>query len=429
MKMKRVISLDFIKGVAILGVIMFHATGFYVLDDVDNMLNSLDPLILIISVPLGMIGTWAGFFFLISGFLTVYTAYPGFKKGKNRKEIFLKGFITNIAIIVIHYIFVIFFMHSPFYGEPLYSLFTGSLVKRQLVGFSFDLLFYNSALFLIGIGGLVVNILTVCFSKWIIDDKNNRIYWIFTIIAFIIMIIFPFLESLLNPIITNNLDAGNYFFALLIFSLVGPRFGILPFIAYSLYGAVFGLMMVRNTPWSKIKKIGFILGAFYIFAGIISSVIIGIPDFSRPVFPINLNLLDLGVMLWIMTFAIRLFEFRTHKERLILVEKTKTIRKFGMLTLTIFVYDSLLEALVVYILDFIAPGIMDNIVFGVLVYIPLIMFLWLVILHFWERTNFKYSFEWLFAITVAKVSGRSSQKINFRQNLYNPIAEEAETNS
>jgi uncharacterized membrane protein len=64
--LKRLILVDFMKGLFVLFLIVFHALAYNIITDLDSTMDSVDPILLIISYPIGIIGTWAGFFFWLT---------------------------------------------------------------------------------------------------------------------------------------------------------------------------------------------------------------------------------------------------------------------------------------------------------------------------------------------------------------------------
>jgi len=218
----RLILADYLKGICILFVLIFHGLGFAVIGDVNQTVNSLPPLLFIISYPLGILGTFAGFFFLTSGLLNSYLIYQKLRQNIKPGKIFLSNLASNLGILIIHYIFVIFFINTPpHFGYR--SILTGSLENGVFSwGFSVELLFFNTALSVIALNG----ILTTCFVLliWILRKRrlNREIYLIFAVFGFVIIAIAPLLAEQVNPVMVEFRDSGRIILATLCSWIAGP---------------------------------------------------------------------------------------------------------------------------------------------------------------------------------------------------------------
>ena len=128
--MKRLILIDFMKGIFVFCLLFFHALSFNIVNDVTGTIEGLNPVLTIISYPLGVIASWAGFFFLASGILNGYLIYHQLIIDKKQpKRIFLGNLTTNVGIIIFHFIYVIIFMHPPLTLQNYNSLIRNYLLN------------------------------------------------------------------------------------------------------------------------------------------------------------------------------------------------------------------------------------------------------------------------------------------------------------
>ena len=155
----------------------------------------------------------------------------------------------------------------------------------------------------------------------------------------------------------------------------------------------------------------------------------GIPDYNAAVIGVNLNFLNIGIMTLILTLGVWMFELKTYKEKLKIVNNTIWIRRFGLFTLTIFIFEPLLGILVAKFYNFILPGLIHNIVFGVFVYIPTLFLMCLIILCLWEKIDYKFTIEWIWGKILGTIRGYKSEKTNWQKNLFYPISEEIKSKS
>ena len=70
---------------------------------------------------------------------------------------------------------------------------------------------------------------------------------------------------------------------------------------------------------------------------------------------------------------------------------------------------------------FVPIELYSNLYFGVFVYVPVLMLIWWLILHFWEKVNYKYSIEWLLGKLSEKARGYKSERFTFRQSIIDPL--------
>lgn len=431
--MKRLILIDFMKGIFILCVIFIHSLGFNILEDVNFTIDSLPLGLAIIAYPMGILGTWTGFFYLTSGVLLSYIIHHQLLEKKAIRSIILSFMLTTIGILITHYLYVIFFIHPPFYFSSYHSLITGSLRLGVFTNFSTELLFFSSALLGIALSILLTGVIILLYSGlfWFIDGKkiDRKIYGFLLIVAVIILCISPILVEILTPLINYEISPANFVFSTLLSWFIAPRFPVFPMVGYTLIGAIFGITLAKKEPWHFIKYLGISIGVISIAISLLLIPFLGIPDYNVAVIAVNLNFLNIGIMSLILTLGIWVFELKNYKLKMKLVNKTIWVRRFGMFTLTIFLFEPLLGILVAKFYDFILPGLIHNIVFGVFVYIPTLLLIWSMILRLWGRIDYKFTIEWIYGKIFGKIRGYKSEKTNWQKNLFNPISEEIKSKS
>ncbi len=430
--MKRLILIDFMKGIFILFVIFIHSLSVNILEDVSDVIESLPPVLAILAYPMGVLGTWAGFFCLTSGVLVAYIIYHQLSEKKqlrNVNRIFLNLILKSSGILVLHYIYVIFFIHPPFYFSSYNSLITGSLRHGVFTNFSTELLFFSSSLLVIALSVLLTGFIILLF--WFMNGKkiDRKIYVFLLIITVIVLSISAILAELLTPFIHYEINQANFVLSTLLSWIIGPRFPVFPMVSYTLIGAIFGITLAKKEPWHFIKYLGISIGIISIAISLLLIPFLGIPDYNVAVIAVNLNFLNIGIMTLILTLGIWVFELKTYKLKMKLVNKTIWVRRFGMFTMTIFLFEPLLGILVAKFYDFILPGLIHNIVFGVFVYIPSLLLIWSMILRLWGRIDYKFTIEWIYGKIFGKIRGYKSEKTNWRKNLFNPISEEIKSKS
>lgn len=445
--MRRLLFVDFLRGIAIFCVIIFHAMTFDIFEGTQQALDSVSPLVMIFAFPIGIIGSWAAIFVFLSGIANTAVVYNQLKKGTKPLKVLLGAILPSLAIIIINYIFLIFFSHYRLVGgQKYYSIVNGTLELLAYPGFDPRILLFNSALIMIGFGAIISNSILIIFKKRLLDEKSNKIYWILIIIGLFIFAITPLLDWIFQihsfppsefatlghtSMIDEFWAEGKYGAAYFTSLIIGPRHSIFPYAAYGAFGAIFGTMILRKIDKKKFMRFGFILGVIFTIIGFLLWIPLGVPALNEPKYSPNLYVTDLGLLFCFITLFATLFEYRDKKTRINIQNKTIFVRRYSMVTMTIFVFENPLSTAISQIFNLIfspifPDGIVKNEIFGFIVFLPIVFFIWHFILKAWEKVNFKGSVEWITNEIVGRLRGRKSDKLNVDRILYNPVTNEKE---
>jgi hypothetical protein len=152
--------------------------------------------------------------------------------------------------------------------------------------------------------------------------------------------------------------------------------------------------------------------------------IYGIPDLTLPYWPVTMVAFNLMLMTLIATLMIIRYDHSSTEKRLKYAKRTIFFRRFSMITLSIFVFESIIAVLwaKLFTLLFIDPFPFN--VVADLIFLFCVLATWYVIARLWEKINFKYSIEWFMVQIIARMQGRSSQKLNVESVLYHPLTNE-----
>jgi hypothetical protein len=273
----------------------------------------------------------------------------------------------------------------------------GTLVVPQL-----ELLYYTSTLAIIGLSGFVVPALMILLSRKGGIEKVRRTKFIFGILAALILILTPFLSIFLDPIVVDLFVDGNYLLGFLLALFVSPYFPIFPILAYALLGGIIGLSLARDETKRNITIIWIVIGFVMLSVG----NYILISALTRYSF-YNYNFvrfMQLGVYIMIIIIMIRLIDLKSEEKREKIAKKLSPIIMFGKASLTIFVLEAFLATIFHVILNLIIPG-WNTEPFVVLIFGIFNLAVWWIILHFWQKKDFKGSVEWMGVYVVRKLSG------------------------
>ena len=111
--MKRLTSLDFLRGIAVLFMTLFHVFGVSMKVSAPSDITTLPIGLLILGIIALNLMHWRGFFLVISGVANFYQMFKAFENGKSRGRILLKQLLNGLILIVLGKILITYFY---FYG-------------------------------------------------------------------------------------------------------------------------------------------------------------------------------------------------------------------------------------------------------------------------------------------------------------------------
>ena len=112
MDSKRIVSVDFFRGLAILGVVLTHCLIYGVFYSTANALATVPVGLLAVLSPIVLISPMAGLFAFISVTANTFTALRRFENGSSAKNVIQPLLITSAALIVIHFLFSLLLKNS-----------------------------------------------------------------------------------------------------------------------------------------------------------------------------------------------------------------------------------------------------------------------------------------------------------------------------
>jgi len=425
--MKRVEIIDSLRGIAILVMLLFHGSYYWESElsirDFNNILQNPSATIAMI------FGKFAGIFALISGMVYGYIAlYKREIKNKSTDSIIKSIIYSGLWIMVISKIHVIFFNHSHV-GDPIHpyptgpeyhTLITGSIATGTIQIPSRYLIFYRStALFMIGVSVIWTGVLLALLMRNDGHTHYSRNFGIAGLIGTIIILATQPMKVYIRPIWVNALIQDKPLLAFFLGLLVGDPFPFFPFAGYATYGMMFGMAFFVEVRQFYVSLIAGISGMSYLGIGIYLYILRGYTKITdvNEMPEIELNFIQIGMMILFCAIIYNVHYFReTNPVRKLFL--SSFLRRFGVMTLTIFMYEPLVGTIIkVILLDPIFVNWSSNLVLVVLYSLFLIL-LWNRILIIWEGHNFVGSWEWLNARILAYISGTPTTRLNIRDNLH-----------
>jgi Co/Zn/Cd efflux system component len=419
--MKRILYLDTLRGFLILYVVFIHAFLLIIFQANYDYVDILPIWLLALFFPFLIIAMWGPMFSMMSATANTYLIHHQLEKGKPLTKTLFTRSSGYVLIILVHLINMTFFIHYiPIDGHIYRSLICGTLETGHLTIPS-ALMFVNSGtLLLIGLSGLFINFIFFFLLRKNQHRNLKRTGSVFIGLALLLLFIRPLIYPTIENIIQQLIQQGNIIAAIILSWLFRGQFGLIPMAAIPFFGVIFGLLLAAEKPKKTIIKIG---GASTIGMFIISLIFLlwlGVPDLTLPYWPVTMVTFNLMLMILVTTILIIRFEFSTEKKRNILTKRTIFLRRFSMITLSMFVFESIIAVLwaKLFFMLFIDPFPYN--IGADLLFLFCIITTWYIIARIWEKFDFKYSIEWFLIKINGKITGKSSQKLDVQSVLYHP---------
>lgn len=385
--MRRIASLDVVRGVGILGVIYLHSIVFYYGDfmsiDFEN-----PPLIIAVVAVMVLMGSVFG---VVSGAANTYMAHSRSVQGERKKG--CRHLVhAGLFLLVAHYIYNVFLgphTHNFETGEHSYSMVALTVRNGELTLPGIERLFEGSALSMLGWNLIILGgILYLLFGNGGIRKlRRNKLV---LGIGGAAIVPLSMVRIYLLPMVESSIESGRYGLATVLSFFVAKPFPLLPYLAFGLFGAVVALSWMESREGMR-QMVW--LGLGWLALGVLGFVFIpqSIAEidmfwFAKVMFELGLFILLIAAMSLVMDVAGRR-------------ERATWLRRLGRVSFTIFILQTPLSELLAKGMDVALPGwnmtIPAMLLFGVFN-----VAVWLGIIAAWARFGFKYSLEWLWVRVV-----------------------------
>lgn len=429
--MKRYVSFDFLKGIAIIGVLGFHLMS--VLYDANAAIASDPPVIFyLLLVFFGYVGNFFGLFIILSAIGNTISIKSRWDAIEDRSPENLKvegNKIMKGQVIRGLLTFIIGFLSEWLLNGLLIWVITD---EPEIARVFVEDMYLINIIELVGLGTIFGGILYVKYLQKSEKSENAMPLSKFLLITGAIFLVINIILIFTLPLIPGfskypgkgcqDRDFWTNFGFFLLFPLIGRVFPIFPNLIYTIFGIYLGEILAKGElPEGFFKKV--------IYASI-GLLIIGIPlalintenSFLKNVFEVPL-VLD-GILLMIFIFFY-LVEFRGKAKPF--AGKTVLIRKFGLLTLTIWCLQWIMPLVlkIIYLIEssldpsmpafreskYWTGGFTGWEFWG---FFFCFIALYSIIIVLWSKKNYVGSIEWM----IAKAIGRS-QKLDLDKSIYN----------
>ena len=115
--------------------------------------------------------------------------------------------------------------------------------------------------------------------------------------------------------------------------------------------------------------------------------------------------LSLGMMFLLIIPILKKIEFRSDEDRAKIVKKTSFLKKIGTITLTLYVFEPVINGFLGTIFHLLFNGGVlypigtpDPYMTNTLAILLFVLTFWTLFVHFWSKSNYKYGLEYLIII-------------------------------
>ncbi|MHA1585415.1 MAG: hypothetical protein ACTSWL_09180 [Promethearchaeota archaeon] len=422
--MKRIHTFDFLRAIAVIFLILLHTAlyGWLGASDLESGIQESNTGLNIIVFVL----TMGSLFHFIMATVLSYTIYKRMERKQNPpKQLILSGLIVGVSLILLHYVYRLFF--SPDSGMFYYIFDTGRLswpIAEWLIN--------SSTLPMLGYTSILISIILVLLLKGDGIKKPKRNYLILGISGTIIVLMTPIVRTLLGPMVETWVQNGETLKAALLAPFVYDDFPIFPLAGYGLIGSTIGIAIARKEPNKNLFLYSGILGTAWVLLGFVGMANgYGIdPALVREYTPQAIyresfrQFAQLGIFILFFALIYLIMDIlpNSRKNNKIKDRKGKmeqanrfnrTIQKFSLLSLTAFMFESMITATMRDLFSLILGSnswqysLPNVFLFGFAM-----ILLWVVIANLWSKIKFKGSLEWVINLINQSISKKKSQKFN-----------------
>jgi len=445
--MKRLISMDIIRGFALMLMVVFHV--FLNVSDLvpkASNLASLSILELILVAFVALFIHWQSLFLMVSAIVHWFSMSKMIEQGISPRKILIRQLVFGGSL----YIFG--FLREPFlspWGIIAQWFGAGGLVTNTPIPWHlWGFIYRAETLSNIGMSIMLTSCIFALVSSQTVQKVANQRQTVIKIgllgiLAILFIFLSPAIQLWVDTISGVNLQVGeaymhdgfrnwfDYSNRWLLNTLAGRELPLFPNYSYFLVGSMIGVLLSQPTPSRKILLWGFICGIILTGAGaaywlFVDQFLVTF-DVGFHIHPVGFVIFSIGLQtILIMSFlAANEFNPRLLNERRLhrRLRNSRPFRRWGIMALTIFTFN-MFEIVPRAIFDRILPNLgfrNGNLTLPwTLLLIATLLVMWEGIIRLWELAKFKGTMEWFF-LRLFKMGHHYNQAdpLDIKGTLYN----------
>ena len=411
----RIVSLDVVRGIGILGVVFLH----FALYNYSGLLQiDFDDPPFVITV-IGFLLTWAGLFAIVSGTVYGFRSWPRLSRGTDQSAVLRSLVTAGVVLLVLHYFY--FLVLGPTLldlddGNHQYSILVGFINTGEFIAPSFERVFYNTSLSMLGWNLILTGLVLFLLVRKSGAKRLQRNRWILLGIAGAVLMLSA-IRIPLFPLIERAIEDRRPLTMILAAIFINKNDPILPYLGFGMIGTAFGITIAGDEPRKKIAAIFNSVAGLCTVAGIAGLLLLPDSMLERSVdgFWFFLVLFQCGFFTVIVVNAVIITDYPRRERAAGRHGSFTPLRFVGMVSLTLFLIESPVSALLARFWEAVLPGWNDG--------IPILLGLSAVnligyafILWLWRSLRFVFTAEWIVA-GVHRVLGRATEKLTALRGL------------
>jgi hypothetical protein len=406
---QRILSLDAIKGFAVVMIVIVHGIAFGIFTPdpkyPPEILARMSVLETILLAPVMIMANWFPIFILIAGATIAFSFIrESSKENPNYDSLARKKIVNAFALVVLGAVYQPILSHAGYTGteEFTYSVITGFIDTGQPVPLDIPRFFDHTVFGGIGLGMIVLTLLFyIIFRRSSGIQETNRLLRLmiileWSVILFGFLLEYIYLNTDLYPAILAS-SPLMYEFAMRFY---GERYAMMPQFVFGFGGAIFGIIMASPIEKSEKRRL---VHRFFIVRGLVYLIvylfIMGITGFDytgmiyHPDLTLFFHLGNLTLMNILLVYFSERYDFRPSYEQGL--RRSSFLRTFGPVTMSVYCLESLFGSILrlIYIQIF-GPDIFPWNRYANISYIVIVVGFWYLAIRQWRKYNYKFSFEW-----------------------------------
>jgi len=404
---KRIVFVDFLRGLAIFYMIILHAFLYRVVNQYKplfGVIMTTSPIIArIVAAPFIFFSLWGSIFSMFAGIVFFYRVRVDSNSIENFSpcRYFLRRGLSGTALIITHYIWLVLFspksIEHP--GIPTYSLITGTIENLKFS--PLNVMHFSTTGLIESLGWILIIFSILGYFVFHHKKAQTKKFTVYFSSALLVSIVITILLDILigDPYIFFKILYDNHRIAAVIFfgKISCNRFSLFPLVIFALCGAFIGYFLGRSTNEKNLVGVLIGIGSICIL-GFIIYLILGfnmLEAYISSYIPLPLHLLNLGSELVFIIMFYLIFKKYQAKVREKDVGIIRYFQMYSNSSLTVYLFEPFISILLFQLVQYLYKQPISENFFVWTGFLVLNALLWLIILLIWRKFDHKFSVEWI----------------------------------
>jgi uncharacterized membrane protein len=408
--MRRLKSLDLIRGAGILVVVVLHAS-LYQYDGLLDIDFQHPPAVV---TTIGFLLMMAGVFAIVSGSSHLFRWTDGISTETTvPREMRRSLLLTGVILIVLN--FVYFQALGPTLldipdGHHQYSFLNGLIETGHLPAFSWERLFYNTSLSMVGWNCILMGLLAPTLFP---SGKVRPGLRTPALLAGIgtVLVLASWIRIFAYPAVDKAVRQPELLVAFLGSALFNKNDPLLPYLGFALIGCAMGHAFAQSISHRKLQLAGGLFSLVWIAAGSIGYILLPDTMLERSVDEMWFAIIVMQVGLFSILVLVVWSLFDANGASAARGARAATVGPLtlcGRSSLTVFIWETPVRSLYAMLWDAVFPGWSGDLPVVILFGLTMAA-IWVLVVLLWRRARFIGSMEWVIGRLYAAL-GRPSDK-------------------